>query len=205
MSLASFARAKIITGLSSFDVSEGAALTIDCDNDLQQRCGYIFYAALGTPASVTEYRDGGEEIIQVTGPIVAITSIKEYDVNGNVSQTFTASEYTFYSRSGIIQYRIGVWPKGHNNIQIIYTTGIKEGDLRYTMAIQAATHFLCARMFASQANAEANRVTGSSSYSLEGSSENFGGEGPYSAQIKYHIDIAERIISRMPSGLKERL
>ena len=64
MSLASFARAKTITGLSSFDASEGAALAIDCDNDLQQRCGYIFYAALGTPSSITEYRDGGKEIIE---------------------------------------------------------------------------------------------------------------------------------------------
>ena len=205
MVMASFNRAKTWTSLSSFNETEGALLATEADNEVRQRTGLYFYATGGAAQSVTEDKDGGLGVIRVKNtPVIAITSISNLNNNGTISSTISSSKYTFYSASGqIIMRDNDIFQEGSRNIRVVYTHGVTDTDLRYTMAILAATHILCRMMLEQTAKTEAVRIGGSVNYTAGEESENHGIDGPYSAQIKYAEQSALAIIRRITGGYKE--
>lgn len=207
MALASFANAKSWTGLSTFDGTLGAALATDADNEFRDLTGlYIYAASGGSPLPVVEYHDGGGDFVQLhQTPVVAITSIKTVDTSLAELTTIASTSYAFYAESGLVIFRQGdatllptdLFPAGEKSLKVTYTVGLIDSDFKATMAINAATYLLAAKLMEVQNMAEWTKINGASSLALDSLSRNVTQEGPYSFKIGFYRRKAQEIIDRL--------
>lgn len=103
----------------------------DASGEIEELYGRSF----GAVVSVTEWKDfnrspsesfsPGEENILLLDkrPIVAITSVKVYDVDGNLVETLAASDYWVYEKEGYIVLKTKTVAEQRRRIQVVYTHG----------------------------------------------------------------------------------